>query len=226
VIWAPVIVLGRILAEPGSVTPDVDDDKLLLIKRQDVVIGCTGGDAGIGDAGMDAMPDATPDAAAPDAGTTDAGVSDAGIPDAAVCEMIPGDAVTMIVQPHVSISSDGSRFAVLLVTPQRPLVEIKSNVFEPLAAITAPVTRTERVEVPDRRAGTVCESWGGGGGGCGGDWGGGGGGGGGYTPPPIGDASLGDGAVIEETLGPYQFVRAQPTRKSSRAGSISLATST
>jgi hypothetical protein len=213
VFWAPVIVLGRILAEVGSPPPDVDDDKLLLIKRHDVVIGCTAGDAGtIGDAAIDADPG---DGGIDDGGIDDAGVPDAGTTDAGACETIPGDAITMIVQPHVTIGADGSRFAVLLVTPQRPVLELQSHVFEPLAAITAPITHINRIEVPDQSLGRVCESWGGGGGCGGGDWGG---GGGGDHPPPLGDASLGDGAIIEETLGPYQFVRAQPTSSQELAG--------
>lgn len=211
------IVLGRVLVEPDVAPPEVEDAQLLLVKRQNVTIGCTGdggtggdaaidapsGDGGIADAGV-------PDGGVPDGGVADGGVADdGGVPDAGACEMIPGDAITMIVQPHVSISADGTRFAVLLVTPARPLVEIKSNVFEQLAYVTAPKTQTNRVEVPDQSLGTRCESIDLGGGGCGG--------GGSYSddppwdPPGISDAGLGDGRVIEETIGPYQFVRAQPT---------------
>lgn len=209
--WAILIVLGRILAEPDAALPDVDDDVVLLVKRQNVTIGCTGDGGVIGDAAIDdAIDDAAVDAA-PDGGAADAGIDDGGVPDAGtdggVCEMIPGDAVTMIVQPRVSVSADGTRFAVLLVTPQRPLVEVKSHVFEPLAAVSAPVTQVKRVEVPDKSLGTQCAPLYSGGGCGGGDWGD---DGSGYDPPPIGDARLGDGAIVEETVGPYQFVRAQP----------------
>jgi hypothetical protein len=217
--WAILVVLGRILAEPDVAPPEVNDSVMLLIKRQGVTIGCTGDAGVIGDAAtdafMDAPIDAVPDSGIADAGIDDGGVPDAGVTDAGTCEMIPGDAVTMIVQPHVSITADGTRFAVLLVTPQRPLVEVKSHVFEPLAAVTAPVTQTKVVEVEDKSLGSVCAGCGGdGGGGCGGDfgddsW---------YDPPPLGDASLGDGGIIEEMVGPYQFVRAQPTSSQELAG--------
>src|SRR5512139_948013 len=99
-----MIVLGRILVEAGSPRPAVADSSLLLIKRHDVTIGCTPGDAGtIADAATDA-PDPPPDAA-----TADAGLPDGGMPDAGTCEMIAGDAVTMIVQPEVSTGADGTR---------------------------------------------------------------------------------------------------------------------
>ncbi len=224
--WLATVVIGRILAEPSSPPPDVADEALLLIKRHDVVIGCTPGDAGVMDdaatdadldAAIDATPDGPTDAGVDDGGLDDGGLADAGMPDAGSCTMIPGDAITMIVQPHVSTSADGTRFAVLLVTPARPVIELKSHVFEPLEELTAPLIQTETVEVPDESLGTQCADveacGGGGGGGCGGDWGG-----GSWTPPGLGDADLGDGGLVEETLGPYQLVRAQPSDTAELAG--------
>jgi hypothetical protein len=212
--WLTLIVLGRILAEPNSPPPDVDDEAVLLIKRQDVTIGCTPQDASVlGDAAYDAAPSA-------DAGAADAGASDAGTPDGGTCESIPGDAVTMIVQPHVTTSLDGTRFAVVLVTPQQPIVELAGDVFTGLAQATAPVQEIHTVEVPDSSLGTRCASYYSGGG-CGGgyDYGG---GGATWDPPAVTDARLGDGAVVSETIGPYQFVRAQPTSTSELARWLDL----
>lgn len=223
-LWASVVVIGRILAESGSPPPDVHDPALLLIKRKDVVVGCTPGDAGMGgdaaiDAGDAGPPDAGPtDAGVTDAGTGDGGLDDAGIdggmPDAGSCTMIPGDAVTMVLQPHVTASTDGTRFAVLLVTPERPIVELTSHVFGTLARVTKPRIEHRTVEVPDPSLGKVCSS-----GcesnndGCGSwpednSW----------DPPGIGDAGLGDGGLVEEMIGPYQFVRAQPMDAAELAG--------
>jgi hypothetical protein len=218
--WPTVVVLGRILAESGSPPPDVHDPAVLLVKRQNVTVGCTPppGDAGVpGDATIDAVfdsgiADAGVDAGPADAGLTDAGAGDAGMPDAGTCTTILGDAVTMIVQPHVSAGTDGTRFAVLLVTPERPIVELAGgNVLRDLARISAPRIEYKTVEVPDRSMGEVCASGCGEpreseSGGCGGDWGS----GESWNPPGIGDAGLGDGGLVEEMLGPYQFVRAQP----------------
>lgn len=223
-LWASVVVIGRILAESGSPPPDVHDPALLLIKRKDVVVGCTPGDAGMGgdaaiDAGDAGPPDAGPtDAGVTDAGTGDGGLDDAGIdggmPDAGSCTMIPGDAVTMVLQPHVTASTDGTRFAVLLVTPERPIVELTSHVFGTLARVTKPRIEHRTVEVPDPSLGKVCSS-----GcesnndGCGSwpednSW----------DPPGLGDAGLGDGGLVEEMIGPYQFVRAQPMDAAELAG--------
>ncbi|HEX5060225.1 MAG TPA: DUF2330 domain-containing protein [Kofleriaceae bacterium] len=225
--WLTVIVLGRILAESGSPPPDVDDQTILLIKRKDVMVGCSPGDAGVDmDAASDA-PDgdaAIGDAALDDAGVSDAGIGDAGVDDAGVdastCTMISGDAVTLVVQPHVSTSADGTRFAVLLVTPDRPIVELAGDVFSSLAQTTAPRIDIHTVEVPDPALGQQCATYesGCGGGesdGCGGDFGD---DGSSWTPPKIGDAGLGDGGLVQEMIGPYQFVRAQPTSAMELAG--------
>jgi len=224
VIWLSAVVIGRILAASGSPPPDVSDPALLLIKRHNAVVGCTPddggvsgdaavdsaivtGDAGTDDAGTDATIDAAIDAGPSDAGVGDGGIGDADVPDASTCTMIPGDAVTMIVQPHVATGLDGTRFAVLLVTPARPIVELQGDVFSNLARVTAPLIDTEIVEVEDPAMGQVCSGCGSSNSdGCGGDygddtW---------WTPPGVGDAGLGDGGLVEEMLGPYQFVRAQP----------------
>lgn len=197
------LVLARVIAETGSPAPTLDDGGVLLIKRHDVVIGdaC---DPGMQDAGVDASPDA-----ADDAGPADAGVGDAGMPDAG-CETIAGDAVTLMMQPRFSrVTTSGARFALLLVTPARPIIETKpSTVFEDLASVTAPEVRIHETKVPDPALGTRCGPSGGGGG-CGfsaaepdPSW----------TPPGLGDAGLGDtdGGFTVDTVGPYQVVRAQP----------------
>lgn len=212
--WPTVIVIGRILAESGSPSPTVDDPALLLIKRQNVVIcpppvGDAGVDAGV-DAGDGSVADAGVADAGIDAGPTDAGVSDAGVdamPDASTCTTFE-NAVTMILEPQLSVSSDGTRFAVLLVTPERPLFEVKAPIFGELARITAPKIVTNTVYIEDPQMGEVCQSGceSSSGGGCGdfGDdpW---------WEPPGVGDAGLGDGGLVEEMVGPYQFVRAKPS---------------
>ncbi|HEY5922640.1 MAG TPA: hypothetical protein VIV11_13255, partial [Kofleriaceae bacterium] len=82
--WLTAVVIGRILAESGTPAPDVSDQALLLIKRHNVVVGCSPGDAGmVGDAAIDAsFADAGPGDAGVDASPGDAGVADAGMPDA------------------------------------------------------------------------------------------------------------------------------------------------
>jgi hypothetical protein len=211
--WPTVIAIGRILAETGSPPPDVDDDTVLLIKRSNVVIGCSD-DAGVpGDAGVDAMLDALdagpPDANPGDAGSGDAGVGDAGVPPDAgsTCTMIAGDAVTMVLQPRVSINALGTRFAVLLVTPSRPIIEVKGDVFGPLAAATGPKIVVHEIEVEDPALGTECATYacGGGGGDDGCDTGG------SWSPPDFDDDDRSDGGVAIETIGPYEVLRAQPT---------------
>src|SRR5881394_3611074 len=131
---AVTLILARVIAENGATMPRVEDDGILLVKRHDVVIGdgCEPGpDAGVGDGGVDA-PDAT------DAGPSDAGVGDGGMPDAdAGCQVFPGDAVTLTVQPRFSELTTGTRFALLMVTPSPPAVQIESSsVFDDVAAVT------------------------------------------------------------------------------------------
>ena len=201
---AVTLILARVIAENGATMPRVEDGDVLLVKRQDVVIGegCSGMDAGVGDGGVDA-PDAS------DAGPEDAGVDDGGVPDAgadAGCETIPGDAVTLVVQPRFSQLTTGARFALLMVTPARPIVEIHQHgVFAELDTVTRPQVIVHETEVEDPSLGKQC------GGGCGfaastyeepps------------YTPPGLGDGGLGDldGGYTVDTIGPYEVLRAQP----------------
>lgn len=218
-LWLSAVVMGRLVTESGTPPPDVIDEAVLFVKRHNVVVGpgCPGGDAGVdgglGDGGV--PPDALTDggvADASDGGMSDGGVGDGGVPGGGECTSIPGDAITMIVRPRVTTTVDGSRFAVLYVTPARPVVETTSDVFTQLGYITEPIIEHKTVEVEDPALGKQCEPCGCGGGG---DYGGGGceggyGGGDYWNPPGLGDAGYGDGGLVVETTGPYQFVRAQP----------------
>lgn len=229
--WLTALVIGRILAQDGFQPPRVEDHALLFIKRSHVTVGCTPGDAGvIGDAAV-VLDGAVADAGAPgDASVGDAGLGDAGVPDASTCETIPGDAITMVVQPHVSTDESGTGFAVLYVTPKRPIVELAGDaVFASLDAATGRRTEIKKVYVEDSSLGTVCRPGTGGGGGCFDFTYHGGGGGCGpvnteqpdtpdWEEPTVGDAGLGDGAIVSETIGPYQFVRAQPATTTELAG--------
>jgi hypothetical protein len=216
--WQLVAVIARVLADQGFELPEVNDDEVLLIKRHDVAVGCSPGDAGMPDAGMsdsgviDAATDAGADAdAGVDAGVGDAGVGDAGVGDAGTgCTMIPGDAVTMVVQPHFTTATMPSRFAMLYVTPSRPVVEVTYDPFSPLRSLTAPEHVVEEVEVPDPAYGRECRGYEG----CGGGnddgcssydpsptW----------TPPGYGGSDHTDGGVVVEMVGPYQVLRVHPT---------------
>ena len=78
----------------------------------------------------------------------------------------------MIVQPKFTLSTSGSTFALLYVTPAPPVMRLESpTTFEDLAAATAPNIETQIVEIPDPALGTKCAGCGGGGdyegGGCG-----------------------------------------------------------
>jgi hypothetical protein len=210
---AVTLVLARLIAESGTTAmPRVEDDGVLLVKRHDVVIGdgCEPGvDAGVDDGGVADAPDA-PDA--PDAGPNDAGVGDGGMPDAdadvdAGCEVIPGDAVTLTVQPRFSELTSGARFALLMVTPARPIVQVEDRyVFEDLAAVTATKVVVHETEIEDPTMGKQCS------GGCGPAYapvddpps---------YTPPGLRDAGLGDtdGGYTVDVVGPYEILRAQPS---------------
>lgn len=203
---AVTLALARLIAESGTTSmPRVEDDGVLLVKRHDVVIGdgCEPGlDAGVDDGGVDA-PDAPE---APDAGPTDAGVDDGGLPDAdAGCETIPGDAVTLTVQPRFSELANGARFALLMVTPSRPIVQIENRpVFEELAEVTKQRVHINEIEVEDPSLGKQCGQ------GCAADYasepspt---------YDPPVLGDGGLGDndGGFSVDVIGPYEVLRAQP----------------
>ncbi|HTL36856.1 MAG TPA: DUF2330 domain-containing protein [Kofleriaceae bacterium] len=218
--WLIAAVIARVLAIDDVPPPDVDDDEVLLLKRHDVVVGCTTGDAGVG--GDASVGDAAPADAAPDAGPVDAGVdgglSDAGPTDAGPgCTMIPGDAVTMVVAPRVHANAMGQRFAMLYVTPSRPVVEVFADAFGSLRTITAPNVVVHEVEVVDPALGTECAQD---------DYGGCGGGGGGgcesgaWDPPGYGgdDNPTYDGGVSLQTIGPYEILRAQPRDRAELVG--------
>ena len=198
------LVIARVIAESGAPMPVLTDDAVLMIKRTNVVVGdgCVQ-DPGIRDAGVADAPD---DSVLIDAGT-DAGAGDAGTPDAG-CTSIPGDAITLVVQPRFTTDPQGMRFALLFVTPSRPIVETKSSyLFEDLAIVTAPKieVHTRRVEDPD--LGKQCSS------GCGyqdEEESGGCESGASWDPPLFGDGGLGDGGLVVETIGPYEVLRAEP----------------
>lgn len=205
---AVTLVLARVIAESGATTPmpRVEDDGVLLVKRHDVFGDhCDPGlDAGVGDGGVDA-----PDAPEPDAGPSDAGVGDGGMPDAdAGCEMIAGDAVTLTVQPRFSQLTTGTRFALLMVTPSRPLVQVEDpSVFRRLAEVTATQVIVHETKVEDPTMGKQCGSTSG----CGASYeprpeppt---------YNPPGLTDAGLGDpdAGYTVDVVGPYEILRAQP----------------
>lgn len=213
------LVIARVIAESGAPMPALMDDAVLMIKRTNVVVGdgCNGGDAGVGDGGVDA-PD---DGAMVDAGTVDApddastidasgdgGLTDAGVPDAG-CMTIPGDAITLVVQPRFMTDPQGLKFALLFVTPRRPIVETKSSyLFEELGYVTQPRVEYKTTYVDDPRLGTECRGYAPSGGcGFGGEpyepspsW----------NPPTFGDGGIGDGGLVVETIGPYEILRAEP----------------
>lgn len=185
---AASLVLARLVFEPSSPTPKLTEDAVLLIQRPFANLGCA------------------PDDPPPDAGTDagDAGPADAGIPDApdAGCEPIYGDAVSMVMRPRFATNAIGAKFAVLFVTPSRPIVETVPDPFPELSALTAPKTEIHITKIPDPALGEACDQQG-----CG------------FAasepepvfdPPDVGDAGLGDGAVAVETVGPYEIVRVQP----------------
>lgn len=185
------LALARLVFEPSSPTPVVRDEAVLLIQRTNANLGCAPPDAGV-DAGVDAGLDAG----------LDAGV-DAGPPDAG-CEPIVGDAVTMVLRPRFETSAIGARFALLFVTPSRPIVEVVDDPFPALAALTAPKTEVHITEIPDPALGERCRPAGGG---CGlgaapiSPT---------FDPPDLGDAGQGDGNPVVEPVGPYEIVRVQP----------------
>lgn len=197
------LVLARVIAEAGSPAPNLDDGDVLVIQRQHVQVGA--GCPSPGDAGVDGGADAGVDAPG-DADLADAGPGDGGMPDAG-CEVIDGDAVTLMVQPRFSQVTTGARFAVLMVTPTRPILEAASPwLFADLATVTAPQIVEHVTRVEDKTLGTQCgddsgcaypaprdpsPSW---------------------EPPPLGDAGVGngDGGYTVDTVGPYQILRAQP----------------
>lgn len=224
------LVLARVLAEANGPAPALSDEAILVLKRHDIRVGngCTGTDAGVGDGGItDGSNDGSMDAGPADAGVadgpTDAGLDDGGITDAGdsdandgsigdPCEHIPGDAITLVMQPRFSQVTTGARFAILMVTPARPVIEtIHRNTFPFLAGATRPVIQEIEKRVEDPSLGRVCNNS---------EPAGCGGGGPDYIddpywePPPFdGDGGLDDpdGGYSVDDIGPYQVVRANPT---------------
>lgn len=190
----------REVTETGSSPPAIaPDQEILVIKRSDVMVGCEP------PADADAGPSSGDGGPAADAG------ADAGSPaDGGACQPHLGDTVTWVVQPRFSIGADGSRFALLMVTPRVPVIETApESTFEDLARATAPIEIVEERYVEDASLGYQCDDPKFGGGGCGsysstggsGDW----------TPPdPSGnaaaDAGSVDGYVRVRTVGSYQVV--------------------
>jgi hypothetical protein len=130
--------------------------------------------------------------------------------------MIPGDAITMVVQPHFSAADMPAHFAMLYVTPSRPIIEVTYDPFKSLRSLTAPEHIVEEVEVPDPAYGRECRGYEG----CGG----------GndqgctpqynptYTPPGYGGTDTTDGGVVVEMVGPYQVLRVHPTDRDELIG--------
>jgi hypothetical protein len=224
--------IARVVVGPGSEPPDIEpDDAVLFVHRANTCLP----DGGIPDAAIDggsALPDAwtTPVDAGPvapppetfvpadapiDGGAPDdsGSLDDGGIPDAGTTEC--GDSVMMVVQPKFSLSTSGSTFALLYVTPAPPVMRLESpTTFADLAAATAPNIETQIVEIPDPALGTQCAGCGD----TGGDYSGGGcgGGGGGYWSPPGGGGGGVGGSMIA-TIGPYEVATKQPASRSDLA---------
>jgi Uncharacterized protein conserved in bacteria (DUF2330) len=212
----------REVTEKGSSPPAImPDQEILVLKRSGVPVGCESGpdgapdgaptdaapgDAAPDDAGTDAAADASPDGGL-DAGL-DAGL-DGGLDAGDGCEPRLGDTVSWVVQPRFALGPDGSRFALLMVTPGVPVVETApESTFEDLARTTAPLEVVEERYIEDARLGYQCQDpkFGGSQTGCGSfavtgsD---------GWTPPdPSGetatDAGTPDGYIRVQTVGSYQ----------------------
>jgi hypothetical protein len=223
--------IARVVVGPGSQPPDIEpDDAVLFVHRANTCLP----DGGIPDAETDGglpdggLLDAASDGGGPstDAPITpfDAGVpppetyvphdapidggtpDDGGLPDAGTSEC--GDSVMMIVQPKFTLSTSGSTFALLYVTPSAPVMRLESpTTFDDLAVATAPDVETQIVEIPDPALGTRCA-------GCvegGGDYSGGGCGasGGDFWSPPSGGGGGVGGSTIA-TIGPYEVATKEP----------------
>jgi MYXO-CTERM domain-containing protein len=211
----------REVTEKGSRPPVIAaDQEILVIKRSGVPFGCqpqtppadaAPSDAGLFDGGLldAAASDAATDPA--DAAAADAApAGDAAPGDAAPCQPHQADTITWVVQPRFSTGPDGARFALLMVTPRPPVIELApSTTFADLARATAPLETVEERYVEDESLGSQCDDPKSGGAGCGsttttgGD--------GSWKPPPLGgggaaDASGIDGYVPVTTVGSYQVV--------------------
>ena len=214
----------REVTETGSWPPAITpDQEILVIKRSGVPVGCEvpvpaadaggPGDAGPPPAGDGGAPPPAGDAGAPrDGGAADAGApADGAAPaDAGSCQPRTGDTITWVVQPRFSVGPDGSRFALLMVTPRVPVVEVApASTFEDLARATAPLVTVEERYGEDASLGYQCEDPKYGGGGCG--YSTTSGGTGAWVPPdPSGDGAADAGNLDDyipvQTVGSYQVV--------------------
>ena len=222
--------IARVVVGPGSQPPDIEpDDAVLFVHRANTCLP----DGGIPDAAIDggtavdggsassdawmtpvdAGPVAPPPESAPwDAPNDSGSLDDGGLPDAGTTQC--GDSVMMVVQPKFTLSTSGSTFALLYVTPAPPVMRLESpTTFDDLAAATAPNIDTEIVEIPDPALGTQCAGCGGGGdyggGGCGGGFGG------GFWSPPSGSGGVGGSTIA--TIGPYEVATQQPASRTDLA---------
>lgn len=207
--------IARIVVGPHSDPPDMQPDAAVLYVHRantclpdgglpDAAVDAGSASSDAGTMQLDAAP--PPDAFIPDAGAG----SDAGIPDAGTAGC--GDSVMMVVEPRFTLTTNGSTFALLYVTPAPPVMRLEaSSTFDDLDAVTAPLIETEIREIPDPALGTRCEgcSVGAGSyGGCGveapGSW---------Y--PPAGDGGVGGSTI--QTIGPYEAATLQPASRSDLA---------
>lgn len=204
---AEAAAICRVVSEPDRPPPVIEPEQpVLIIKRSQNIdqncdpltdAGPAPADAGQGDAGPG-------DAGPGDAGPGDAGPADAG------CAPIEGDAITMVVQPRFQIGADGAAFALLMVTPSPPAIQLADpSLFRQLALATAPRPVVVPNYIEDESLGYQCNDpkWSSdSGGGCGGgSWDV----GPGYQfPDPTSvDLPEPDDAVLVDTLGAYQIAR-------------------
>jgi hypothetical protein len=216
--------IARVVVGPGSDPPDMEpDDAVLFVHRTNTCVP----DGGLPDAAIDggsALPDAAmaldaggPTAPPPEAGPPpDAYIPDGGtgsgsaIPDAGATQC--GDSVMMVVQPRFTVSTRGSHFALLYVTPSTPVMRLESpTTFSDLAAATAPEIETQIVEIPDPALGTQCEGCGTSShesGGCNYESNP------GWDPPSL---DGGVGASMIQMIGPYEVATRQPASRTELA---------
>jgi MYXO-CTERM domain-containing protein len=202
----PARATNRIVAEATSTKPlPGTEESILFVRRTDVMIGeCPPVDAATGPIDAAPAPDANP-GPGPDA---DPGAGPDADPGPPPCEVIPGDAVTMVVQPRFGTGAAEARFAILLVTPSDPIVEVEDpGLFAQLEDVTAPEVDVREVYVQDPALGKRCGSTSRG---CGSfdsydppAW----------DPPPVD----GEGTPPIETVGPYEVARSRPADRAALA---------
>lgn len=213
----PVLAICREVTETDSSAPAIDpEQEVLFVQRSNWPVGSD----------CSQPPDA--DAGAEDAGTSDAGADagaegpDAGTPDAGPppCATLYGDAITMVVQPRFYAGEGGSHFALLMVTPSAPVVELAaSDIFDRLRAATAPIVTTKTVYIEDSRLGYQCDDPKSGGGGCNSSY---------SEQPPWQDPGEqtdarppGDGSELQ-TVGPYDVATLAATNTEDLASWLDL----